>query len=154
MTVNTAAGSKIYIGSSVVAASISDYETESYVKIGEVEDLGEFGDEAEEVTFTSLEDRRVRKFKGSFNAGTIPVTAGSDPSDAGQIAMVAAFATDLDYNFKVELNDQITLGGDPTILYFHGKVMSKRRNVGQVNNVVRQSFSVGINSEILEVPAT
>ena len=154
MTVNTAAGSKFYIGSTTVADTIPEYEADSWEEVGEVEDLGEFGDEAGQATFTSLADRRVRKFKTSFDAGTIPVTCGSDPADDGQQTMVQAFASDLDFNFKVELNDKITISGTPTILYFRGKVMSKRRNVGQVDNVVRQSFTVGINSEILEDPAT
>jgi hypothetical protein len=32
--------------------------------------------------------------------------------------------------------------------------MSKRRKVGNSSNVVRQNFDVGINTEILEDPAT
>jgi len=154
MTVNTAAESRVFIGTTGQANSVIDYESDSYVEVGEVEDLGEFGDTAEEVTFTALADRRTRKFKGSFNAGTLTIITGSDPADSGQQALLAAFATDFDYNFKVTLNDELTLGGSPTTLFFSGKVMSKTRNVGQVNNIVRQTFMVGINTEILEVTAT
>lgn len=167
MSVNTAAGSDFAIApqtpsfvtlinddASTEAAIILAAEALAWVSIGEVEDLGEFGDEASEITFTALKNRRVRKFKGTFNAGTITSVAGSDPSDAGQAAMIAAFASDLDYPFRVMLNDKITLGGTPTTLYFVGKVMSKRRNVGSVENVVRQNFPVGINSIIVEDAAT
>lgn len=154
MTVNTAAESRVYIGTTGQANNQADYEADSYIEVGEVEDLGEFGDTAEEVTFTALADRRTRKFKGSFNAGTLTIIAGSDPSDAGQDALREAFASDFDYNFKVTLNDEITVGGTPTTLFFSGKVMSKGRNVGQVNNIVRQTFMVGINTEIIEVDAT
>lgn len=159
MAVNTAAGSKLYIGTpsadqSDLSPLLATYTADTYIEVGEVEDLGEFGDTAGQQTFASLADRRVRKFKTTFDAGTIPVTAGSDPDDDGQAAMVAAFADDLDYNFKVTLNDKLTLMGTPTTLYFKGKVMSKRRMVGKVDNIVRQSFSVGINSEVLEVAAT
>jgi hypothetical protein len=167
MSVNTAAGSAIFVApqsatfatlisnpASTDAAIITAAEALAFVEIGEAEDLGEFGDEASEITFTALSNRRVRKFKGTFNAGTITCQVGSDPSDAGQAAMIAAFASDLDFPFKVELNDQITVGGTPTILYFIGKVMSKRRNVGNVENVVRQNFPIGINSRIVEDPAT
>jgi hypothetical protein len=154
MTINTAAESTIAIGTTVAAANQAQFEADTYIEIGEVEDLGEFGDEAEEVTFTALADRRTRKLKGSFNAGTITCVAGSDLSDAGQQALVDAFATDFDYNFRVTLNDTLTVSGTPTVLYFRGKVMSKRLNVGTVNNVVRRSFPVGINSEIIEVAAT
>jgi hypothetical protein len=167
MSVNTAAGSAIFIApqtpsfvtlinnsASSDAAIISAAEALAWVEIGETEDLGEFGDEASEVTFTALSNRRTRKFKGTFNAGTVTVQTGSDPSDAGQAAMIAAFASDLDYPFKIALNDELTVSGTPTTLYFIGKVMSKRRNVGNVENVVRQSFPIGVNSKIVEDPAT
>lgn len=164
MSVNTAAGSSIFIAPQAGFAAIdltdpdadiiTAFEALTWTEIGEVEDLGEFGDEASEITFTALSNRRVRKFKGTFNAGTVTVQAGSDPSDAGQAAMIAAFASDLDFPFKITLNDQITLAGDPTTLYFGGKVMSKRRNVGNVENVVRQNFPIGVNTKIYEVAAT
>lgn len=165
MAVNTAAGSTFSIGPQSAYASTVDwsgteagiimaFEALAWTEVGEVEDLGEFGDEASEITFTALADRRVRKFKGTFDAGTVTVQAGSDPADAGQLAMIAAFASDLDFPFRITLNDQLTLDGEPTTLYFGGKVMSKRRNVGNVENLVRQNFPVGINTEIIEVPAT
>lgn len=165
MAVNTAAGSTFSIGPQGTYASTVDwsksesdiidaFEALVWTEVGEVEDLGEFGDEASEITFAALANRRVQKFKGTFDAGTVTVQAGSDPADAGQLAMIAAFASDLDFPFRVTLNDQLTLNGDPTTLYFGGKVMSKRRNVGNVENIVRQNFPVGINTEIIEVPAT
>lgn len=160
MTVATAAGSKFYIASSGGApdpgtpVNQSAYEALTWTEVGEVEDLGEFGDEANEVTFTSLGDRRTRKYKGSYNAGNIPVVCGSDPSDTGQSYMAAALAEDFDYPFKIELNDEVTIGGTPTTLYCYGKVMTKRRNVGNSENIVRQSFTVGVNSEFIEVAAT
>jgi hypothetical protein len=160
MSVNTAAGSRFFIGTTLAIDETSDatakaaFATDTYEEVGEVEDLGEFGDEAGEAQFTSLADRRVRKFKTTFDAGMIPVVCGDDPSDAGQQAMVAAFASDLDYNFKILLNDQLTISGTPTVQYCRGKVMSKRRVVGTVTNVTRRRFSVGVNSEIYEIAAT
>jgi len=154
MTVNTAAQSRVYIGTTANAQTLVNFQADTYTEVGEVEDLGEFGDEAEEITFTALADRRVRKFKGSFDAGTVTVQCGSDPANPGQLALIAALASDLDYNFKIELNDAVTLSGTPTTLFFRGKVMSKRRNVGNVSNIVRQNFNVGINSAILEQTAT
>lgn len=154
MAINTAAGSQVFIGTTLAATDLAGFQADSYIKVGSVESVGEFGDQANIINFTSLDDRRVQKFKGSFDAGELAVVAGSDPEDVGQQQMTAAFASDLDFNFKVMLNDQLTLGGDPTTLYFKGKVTSKRRNVGNVENVVRQNFTVGINSEIIEDPAS
>jgi hypothetical protein len=154
MGVDTAAGSRLYLGTTQAASTQQDFESDSYVEVGEVEDLGEFGDESEEVTFTALGDRRVRKFKGPRNAGTMAVVCGHDSSDDGQAAMKAAEATDFDYNVKVVLNDALTLNGSPTTIYFRGKVMSKKRNVGNVSNVVRHNFNVAINSDLIEIGAT
>ena len=161
MAVNTAAGSTFAIAPQAGMAGvdwnadddatiIAAMELLSWTEVGEVEDLGEFGDEASEITFTALANRRTRKFKGTFNAGTVTVQAGSDFVDAGQAALIAAF----DSPFRIQLNDQLTLAGTPTTLYFGGKVMSKRRNVGNVENVVRQSYPVGVNTQIVEDPAT
>lgn len=154
MTVSTAATSTIAIGTTTVCNDQTDYEADSYTTIGEVSDLGEFGDTAETVEFIALANRRVRKFKGSFDAGEITCQCGSDQTDAGQVAMATAFAADDDYNFRVQLNDEATVGGTPTTLYFSGKVTSMPRNVGSVNNIVMRTFTIAINSEITEVDPT
>jgi len=156
MTVNTAGGSRLFIGSpngdrnSVLA----DYLADSYIEVGEIEDLGDMGDESERITFTALSDGRVRKFKGPRDAGEMPIVVGDDPTDEGQIAMEAAEAEPFDYNFKVVLNDALTIGGTDSEHYFIGKVFSKRRNVGNASNVVRKNFAVGINSAITDVDPT
>lgn len=154
MTISAASGSKIYIGTTASAENLSQFLTDTYVEVGEVEDLGEFGDESEVITFGSLNDSRTRKLKGLRDAGTMSVVCGADDSDAGQDAMVVAEASSLDFNFKVVLNDQLTLSGTPSEHYFRGKVMSKRLSVGSANNVVRKTFNVGINTEILTISAT
>ena len=154
MGVDTAAGARYFIGTTVPCTTAEQYEADSWIEVGEVEDLGEFGDESDEVTFTALSNRRVRKFKGPRNAGSQKVVCGHDSSDAGQQAMIAAEASDFDHNFKVVLDDALTISGEPTTHYYRGLVLSKRKNVGNVSNVVRYNFSVAINSEILEVAAT
>lgn len=154
MTINTAGGVRLFIGSAPASATLPDFEADSYVEIGEVEDAGQVGDESAQITFTSLKDSRVRKLKGPRDAGTMTVVCGADTTDEGQDALIAAEATVFDYNFKVMLNDQLTLSGVPTTLYFAAKVMSKRRNIGNVSNVVRYTFNLGVNSAIFEVNAT
>lgn len=156
MGINTAAGSKLYIGSanSNRESVLADYEADSYIEVDEIEDLGEFGDESETVNFTALSDGRTRIFKGPRSAGTMTIVVGDDPTDEGQAAMEAAEASPLDFNFKVQLNDAQSIGGDDTKQYFIGKVMSKRRNIGQANNIVRRNFMVAVNSAITDVAAT
>ena len=153
---NTAAGARLFIGTQQAASVQADYETDSFTEVGQVSDLGQFGDQATEVTFSTLADSRLRRFKGQLDAGTMTVVAGYDGLDDGQAAMRAAAEdrSKLDYNFKVVLNDAVTVNGVPSIIYFHGKVMSKQLNVGNVGNVVTDTFKVGINSDFVVVDPT
>jgi hypothetical protein len=158
MGVFTAAGTRVFLGTTAIpdnmvdmndAQALAVFEADSYVEIGEVENLGEFGDESQAVTFASLKDGRSRKFKGTRDAGTIPLVVGHDATDEGQLALVAAEASPLDYNVKVVSNDALTLGGQGSVDYFYGKVMSKRKTHGDVNNIVRGNYAIGINSRIV-----
>ena len=153
MAVDTTAGTKISIGpANSVANDQAAYEALSYVEIGEVENVGEFGDASREVTFTALSDRRVRKFKGSRDAGTVPLTIGNDHTNTGQTNLAAAETTDDDYAFKVEGPDDS--GTTPTIYYFRAKVMSFRFQAGDVETIFRARADLGINSQIVQVAAT
>jgi len=155
MTINTTTGVQFFIGTTIDGETLSQFLEDTYTEVGEVEDLGEFGDESETVTFASLADGRLQKLKGVRDAGILALVVGADDSDAGQDALIAAEAEDsLDYNFKVILNDKVTIGGTPSEHYFRGKVMSKRTGVGSANNVVRKTFNIGINSAIISVDAT
>lgn len=150
MSIFTASGAKLFIATTTaIPANLAAYQALVYTEVGEVEDMGEFGDESEQITFTALSDARTRKLKGPRDAGTMTIVVGDDMLDDGQIAMEAAEASPIDHIFKVVLNDAITVGGDPSEHYFHGKVFSKRRNVGNASNVVRRNFAIGINSDIL-----
>lgn len=156
MTINAATGTTLFIGGvqTQKEPDQADYEADSYVEVGEIETLGNFGDKSSPITFTSLADSRVRKLKGPRDAGDMTLTVGDDPTDEGQAAMVAAEGTTFDYNFKVVGNDAQTLGGTGSISFFHGKVMSKEKAVGAATNVVKRNFSIGINSSIIDIPPT
>lgn len=156
MSVNTASGVKISIGAANSDRNtlLAVYTADTYVAIGEVEDLGEFGDTSATINFTALSDGRVRKFKGPRDAGVLNVVVGDDIGDVGQIAMEAAEATHFDYNFKVELNDALTLAGNNSTHYFIGKVMSKKRTVGNASAIVKRTFMVDVNSKITDTVPT
>lgn len=155
MSVQTAAGSRIFIGPAVTEAeadSVGEFQALSYTEIGEVENLGAFGDTAGQTTFAALGDRRVRKFKTSYDAGNVEMTVGFDAGDAGQDALVAAFTSDSDFAIKVMANDGSEGSpSEPSTFYFRAKVMSKPITIGTVDNVVRRSFTLAINSEVFEV---
>lgn len=150
MPIITASGTKIEIGA-IAADTVNTkaaYEALTpFVVIGRVESYGDFGDERAAVTFNSVGSGRIEKAKGSADAGTLALTVGYDPQDAGQIAVEAALASIQNFAFRVTFPDK-------SIQYFRGLVMSKRRSVGSADNVIKRVFSIGINSELLDVAAT
>lgn len=154
MAINTSAGAKIFIGPvNNVADDETTYSGLTYVEVGEVETLGEFGDSSQAVTFTGLSDARVRKLKGAADAGDIALTVANDPSDVGQIALIAASDTKFSYAIKVVLADAADENDTDTTIYFRGKVMSRRLNVGGANDVTKRAFTIGIDSALVEVPS-
>lgn len=162
MAIHKNAGTRLFISPTPVdpdafnkmtdAAAIEEFEAISdWVEVEEVEDFGEFGDTAEELTFTAINNRRVRKLKGPKNAGTQPIIVGRDPLDDGQEVFVAAEGTDFNYAIKIELADARTPEYTDSVLYYVALVMSKPINLGNVSNVVRRTFNVGINTAVFEV---
>jgi hypothetical protein len=145
MTVMTSAGSTLGISTSLPATfDAAGYNALTYTAVGEITDLGEFGTEYNMVSFTALGNRRVRKFKGSYNNGALALQMGRDTSDAGQTALRNALASDNSYSFKVTLQNGLKL-------YFTGKVMSYKTNVGNVDQVTAAATSIEVDSDIIEV---
>lgn len=162
--ISRTAGSKFYISPVPVnadeykditnAAGLLKFEAiNDWIEVEEIEDFGEHGDTSEEITFTAVSDGRVRKLKGSRNAGTKAVVVGRDPLDDGQVALDAAERTDFNYAFKIQYKDAPTPGHSNSLEYFVGLVLSRPTNQGAENNVVRKTYNVSINSAIFEAPA-
>jgi hypothetical protein len=155
---NTAAGCRLGLGTKTGADTEVAYKADVYADVGEIENLGEFGDTFSSVNFTSLRDGRVRKYKGTADAGNLTMTVGLDNGDVGQAAIKVAHKDRAkgDYNVKVTLND-----GDPTAqpailpttFYFRAKVMNNTVAPGAADNVVRRNVTLGINSDIIEIAA-
>lgn len=161
MGVNTTNGAKLYIATQSSApyagtpTTLTEFNALTWQEVGEIEDLGEFGDQSNDVTFTSLGDQRTRHFKGARDAGTQTVVVGTDSSDTGQDYMITAEGTSFDYPFKVEGgDDKLTSGGTNSLSYFYGKVMSKRRQFGAADNIDKRTFTIGVNSAIIDVDPT
>jgi len=154
MTVTTASGSKVSIGPTTAAANAAAYAALTYVPIGEVQNLGEFGDQSNDVTFTSLSDGRVRHLKGARDAGVLALVCGRDPLDAGQVALRAAEKTKFAYAVKIEAADALDANDTNSVFYFHCLVQSARDNFGESDGIVTTTFNLGITTGIIEVPAT
>jgi hypothetical protein len=100
--VSTAAGAKLFIGTTALVGA-----TDTFVEVGEITGIPEFGRVYNEVKYSPLNSRGVQKFKGSFDDGSVSVPLGKDLTDDGQAALVVALDVDADYNFKVVDNDDV-----------------------------------------------
>lgn len=72
-----------------------------YTLIGAVENFGNHGVTATITEFTPVDTATVTKVKGSKNYGTMSLTIGSIPSDAGQVMIDAAAESTARYSAKL-----------------------------------------------------
>lgn len=155
MAIASSTGAQIFIGP--VNSTADDHTAyvalTPYTEIKEVESIGEFGDQASTITFTSLGDARVRKRKGVRDAGDLNVVVANDPLDAGQKLAVAAQATDFSNAFKVQLADAADANDTDSTFFFRALTASARLNVGAANNIIKRSFAVLIDSQVIESPS-
>jgi Phage tail tube protein, TTP len=157
MAIITASGTEVYIGPSVTdlsADTLIEFQALSgWTEIGLIESVGEFGDQANDVTFAAIGDSRVRHAKGARDAGTMALVCAHDPFDAGQAALEVAEATNQNFAFRVILPDSPGTPFTNTTIYFRGLVASKRKNIGSNDNVVRNNYNVLVNSELFTAPS-
>lgn len=145
MTVQTSAGTTIALSAAAPATyDQAGFDALTYTTIGEAIDLGSFGKEFNLVTYNPLGDRKTRKFKGSYNNGSVSVTLAQDDTDAGQVLAIAAADSDSNYSFKVTLQN-----GD--IRYFVAKVMSYTTDVGTVDDITGATLNIEIDDDVLFV---
>lgn len=102
-------GSLIEIGTTITVPvtdlTEASFLGQTWTNIGQVENLGTFGDTASEITFDSLTSNRTLRLKGTRNAGSLDMVCGIDSADAGQIALIAAERTNFDYAFRITFPD-------------------------------------------------
>lgn len=162
MAINANKNSKLFISPVPVVAdtinAMSDGNAitffqgiSDWIEVEELEDLGTAGDTSEAITFTAINNSRVRKLKGPKDAGTQSVVVGRDPLDDGQEALIVAEGTDYNYAFRLVLNDARSPNHSKSEMFYAGMVMSKATNLGNVSNVVRRNFDIGINTGVYEV---
>lgn len=145
MTVMTSAGSTFALSASIPATyDASGYNALTYTAVGEVTDVGEVGREYNLVNFNPLGTRITKKFKGSYQAGSITLQFGRDFTDSGQILLGAAAFSDNTYSFKITLQNGKKL-------YFTGMVMSLKTNVGSVDQITSASAQIELHTDVVEV---
>ena len=156
MTVPTSSGARLFIGpANDTADELAEFQAITWTEVGEVEDMGEFGDAWNSANFAALKDGRVRKYKTTRDAGDAEMVLGFDAGNAGQVALVAAIESKQDYPFKIILDDEDEDSpANPTTWYFRAKVMSNRRRIGNSETgAVRRAVTVAVNSAVIEQAA-
>lgn len=160
--VGTLAGAKFYIGTTLAVDYDQDDATvktaadlDTFTQVKPIENYGRAGDTAGIVTFTPVESRREEQHKGTFRGGAHDFVFGHVLNDAGQALMEAAFLTDFDYNFKIELNDAGPGTDDtPTTFYWAGKVATWEEDFGDVESIVKRLARVTRNTRTVRIPGT
>lgn len=155
----SAAGSKLYIVDNAALPAnynsadgtypIADYEALTYVEVGEITEIPEFGTKRAINTILTLGNSLARKSKGSQDSGTVAIPMLRVPSDAGQTIIQEAADSNNSYTFKVTLSDDFTpTTGHPTTFYFVGKVDGYPVNIGGVDGFVQSTVSIAIDSKV------
>jgi Lambda phage tail tube protein, TTP len=138
--VETVAGTTIGISATKPATyNIVGYDAVVFSTIGEITDGGTHGRVYAEVTHNPIATRGTQKFKGSFNEGTKTIQMAVSNSDAGQVLLQTALASDASFSFKVTYQ-----GGD--IDYFQARVLSFEKAAASVDSIVSATVQLSLTT--------
>ena len=160
MGITAVAKALIYIGAATYPTdqqtppALATFTADTFTQIGNVTSIGDFGDTAEEIKVNTISDGRVWKLKGQRDAGDFSLECAFNDADPGQIAIMAAMQSDLNYNFKIVMNDALTPTGAGHTVYFQGLVTSAQTKMGAANAAVMLTSKIAINTAPLAVAAS
>lgn len=121
------------------------YEALTFIAIGEVTEIPEFGAAHDVVSHVPLATGITAKYHGAKNNGSIALPMALDRTDTGQTALKTALAGKDRVAFEVTY-------ADGSIDYFQGKIMSFTRGAS-IGEVVTATVSVEIETNLIEVAA-
>lgn len=152
-------GSTVSITTTTTPPATNDaagYAALTYEQICPIQSIGAFGISYETVQFDDLCTGLRTKIKGINDNGEMEIVCGFDDTNDGQLAIIAAAndTSTANYYFKVTMNNKQNATGTPTTFYFGGKVMTATTTPGSANDVVTRTFTVGINTDLIEVAST
>jgi hypothetical protein len=144
MTAQTSVSGSAGTTIGIVAAAPATFDAAGYaaltfVPIGEVTDIPDFGREFEILTHKPLASRGIVKKKGSFNEGSLDLKLGLNTDDAGTVLAKAAALSDADYSFKITIST-----GD--VYYFRALVSSFKVSVGNTGSILSASCKLELQT--------
>ena len=156
MAIHTSTGCRLSIGpvAGTSIATAADFAALTYTEISQIQDLGDFGDAAEDLSFAVVNDDRLHYRKGSMDGGVMPLILSYDGEDAGQAALKAASASRLNYAFKIELSGVVGEPPAEEVFYFRGRVLRHWTDVGGPDRVLSVNSEIAINSALVTSTAS
>lgn len=129
----------------------SDFSAVVWVEVHRWSQMGALGDAAALITTPLIDVQRDIKQKGTRNAGSMQNNFAIDLGDAGQQAMIAAEAGELNWPFKVVGNDAPASGSSPapSERKFVGLVTTAQVQGGGPNTAQLLACTVEVNSNIV-----
>lgn len=149
--VGTFAGGVLSIGTTMTATNQAQFESDTYLVINELSNMGEFGGASNILTFPVVSRQYNKKGKGSRNGGDPVVVVGRLADDPGQQAIRAAEQTNFTYNFKLEVPDAEGPGFTNTVIYFRAIVASSTMQFGGPEDFRTETYALGIQGKSLIV---
>ena len=134
----------------------ADFDAVVWIEVKKWTQMGAYGDAAALITTQVISEKRDVKQKGTRNSGQMQNVFAVDAADPGQVAVIAAEKTDLNYPIKVELNDKPAVGASPknSLRMFMALVTSAQEAGGAANTVQSLNSTFELNTNIVRVVAS
>lgn len=151
-------GSKLYVCATAQNSDLtqSAFEALTWVQVGKVGNLGDFGSESNLSSYNTLDESVTQKQKGTADAGSLQVDVASVYDDAGQVIM-RTFGGPLNQDniaVKIERNDKPSSSYTNTIFYTRGVVSGPINVGGGGDDFEVERYTVGLNQLPIRVNPT
>lgn len=159
MPIFTASTSSFSISTTNTAPATFDaagYGALTYQQACPVQSYSANGINYEAVQFDNLCDGVRQKLKGINDNGDMEVVLGYDDTD-GAYDYIYTAAEDTgasDWHFKMTMPNKQNSGGDDSIRYFSGKVMSAMQTPGGANDTVTLNVTIALTAIPVRVKST
>jgi len=111
------------------------YPARTYLTIGQIVDWTPGGKTFSITPSNPVAQRRTEKLKGTYNNDADTLSVNRDDDDVGQVATLAALASDADVAFKVTYQDS-------TDDFFTGKIVSHNTVAGGADSLVMVTIQI------------
>jgi hypothetical protein len=147
---NVVAGSHFYIGGAAPDQNAdfveADFAAVTWVEVDGWQQMGDLGEEPNMITTSLINRNRDKAMKGTRQVVNMENRFTIIDADAGQLACIAAEATNTDYYFRVVFDS----GAERL---FTGLVVSASEIGGDANTIRFLAVNVARNSNVVKVAA-